>query len=189
MSTVKVLIPTPLRKFTNEQDTVAVIDTATVGALLQSLNTTYPGLGKPLLDEAGNPRRFVNLFVNGEDIRFLQNTDTPLNHGDEISIVPAIAGGAVGGTEVYNLTFHREMFNRPILQNVGKKFRVTLTIRRANMSEDSGWAEVALTGSPDEIGRAIADLQTTGVSVTGPIADLVETDFAQYVPVSVGRGT
>lgn len=92
MSTVKVLIPTPLRKFTGENDTVSA-EADSVGVLLKALDAAYPGLGKPLLDEAGNLRRFVNLYINGEDVRFLQGNDTPLKEGDEVSIVPAIAGG------------------------------------------------------------------------------------------------
>jgi len=94
MATIKVLIPTPLRKFTGDQDTVAVENAGTVGALLQSLTTEHTGLRQPLIDDNGNPRRFVNLYLNGEDIRFLQNSETELKDGDEISIVPAIAGGA-----------------------------------------------------------------------------------------------
>lgn len=183
---VKVLIPTPLRKFTGNADTVTV-DASTIGTLLAALDTAHPGLGKPLMDESGNPRKFVNLYVNGEDIRFLQNTETPLKDGDEVSIVPAIAGGA-SGTEVYNLTFHREMSNIPILYNLGKRFRVTLNLRRAMLSEEAGWAEVALTGTIEEIGRAVADLQTTGVNVTGPVSELVEPDYDR-VPAGVGRGT
>lgn len=93
MPTVKVLIPTPLRKFTGDQETVSA-DADSVATLMKALDAAHPGLGKPLLDEQGNLRRFVNLYVNGEDVRFLQNKDTPLKDGDEVSIVPAIAGGA-----------------------------------------------------------------------------------------------
>lgn len=93
MSTVKVLIPTPLRKFTGDQETVSVENAGSIAELMTSLTTAHAGLAKPLLDENGVPRRFVNLYVNGEDIRFLQNTETPLKDGDEVSIVPAIAGG------------------------------------------------------------------------------------------------
>ena len=184
---VKALIPTPLRKFTGEQDTL-LLEGATIGAMLQNLVAAHPGLAKPLLDDAGNPRRFVNLFVNGEDIRFLENTDTALKDGDEVSIVPAIAGGA-SGSEVYNLAFTRAMIDLPILYNVGKRFKVTVTLRRAMLSEEAGWAEVAFAGDANEIGRAVADLQTTGVSVTGPLADLVVADRGAYNPASIGRGT
>jgi molybdopterin synthase sulfur carrier subunit len=94
MATVKVLIPTPLRKFTDDQETVSIEDAGSIAELMTALTTAHAGLAKPLLDENGVPRRFVNLYVNGEDIRFLQNTETPLKDGDEVSIVPAIAGGA-----------------------------------------------------------------------------------------------
>ena len=94
MPSVKVLIPTPLRKFTGDQETVSVEDATSIAELMTSLTEAHSGLAKPLLDENGVPRRFVNLYVNGEDIRFLQNVETPLKDGDEVSIVPAIAGGA-----------------------------------------------------------------------------------------------
>jgi MoaD family protein len=93
MPTVKVLIPTPLRKLTNEQETVEA-DADNVATLMQALDAQHPGIGGRLLDEQGNLRRFVNLYVNGEDVRFLQGKETSLKAGDEVSIVPAIAGGA-----------------------------------------------------------------------------------------------
>lgn len=187
MPTVKVLIPTPLRKFTGDQDTV-VVDADSIGALLTELTTAHLGLKTSLIDDKGNLRRFVNLFLNGEDIRFLQESQTALKDGDEVSIVPAIAGG-ISGSEVYNMTFSRAMLNTPILYNIGKRFHVVTTIRRAILNEEGGWAEVAVGGSSDEIGRAIAELQTTGVNVSGPIEELVNADMQQYVPVSIGRGT
>ena len=88
----KVRIPTPLRKLTNEEEIVEV-DSATIGDAINELQTRYPGIKERLLDEAGAVRRFVNVYVNEEDIRFLQNQNTPLKDGDEISIIPAIAGG------------------------------------------------------------------------------------------------
>lgn len=91
MST-QVRIPTPLRKLTNEQD-VVLVEGGTIDEILTNLDVTYPGLGERLRDEEGNVRRFVNIFVNDEDIRFLEERATKINEGDEISIVPAIAGG------------------------------------------------------------------------------------------------
>ena len=85
-------IPTPLRKLTNNEEVVTSTGT-TIGAVLEELNTTYPGLGERILDEQGAIRRFVNIFVNDEDVRFLQEKETPLKETDEVSIVPAIAGG------------------------------------------------------------------------------------------------
>lgn len=85
-------IPTPLRKLTGEREIVQA-DGSTVGELLLSLDTTFPGLKDRICDEAGNVRRFVNVYLNDEDIRFLEEKATPVKDGDEISIVPAIAGG------------------------------------------------------------------------------------------------
>jgi sulfur-carrier protein len=90
--TVKVLVPTPLQKFTNNQ---AVLECGgnSVGELLESLEQSCPGIKERLCDENGQPRRFLNFYVNSEDIRFLDGTSTPLKDGDEVSIVPAVAGG------------------------------------------------------------------------------------------------
>jgi molybdopterin synthase sulfur carrier subunit len=88
----KVRIPTPLRKLTHDEELVEV-NAATVGAAFVELQTRYPGIKERLMDDNGEVRRFVNVYVNEEDIRFLQNQQTPLKDGDEISIIPAIAGG------------------------------------------------------------------------------------------------
>lgn len=87
-----VRIPTPLRKLTNNEELV-VVQAATVGAAIQQLQAKFPGIQERLVDDAGAVRRFVNVYVNEEDIRFLNNLDTPLKDADEISIIPAIAGG------------------------------------------------------------------------------------------------
>lgn len=89
---VKVRIPTPLRKLTNNEELVEV-NANTVRAAIAELQTRYPGIKERLLDDDGSVRRFVNVYVNEEDIRFLQNQETPIKSGDEISIIPAIAGG------------------------------------------------------------------------------------------------
>jgi molybdopterin synthase sulfur carrier subunit len=88
----KVRIPTPLRKLTNNEEVVEV-NAATIHELIAELQTRFPGFKERLLDETGSVRRFVNVYVNEEDIRFLQNQQTNLKDGDEISIIPAIAGG------------------------------------------------------------------------------------------------
>jgi molybdopterin synthase sulfur carrier subunit len=90
MATVR--IPTPLRKFTQGKDEVS-IDGANVRELLTNLETAYPGIREKICDEAGAVRRFVNVFVADEDIRFLDNLETAVKDADEVSIVPAIAGG------------------------------------------------------------------------------------------------
>ncbi len=89
---VRVRIPTPLQSLTERQAEVTV-SAASVGEALAILENQFPGLRERLRDESGKLRRFINLYVNDEDIRFLQNEETPLGENDEISIVPAIAGG------------------------------------------------------------------------------------------------
>ncbi len=89
---VTVRIPTPLRTVTQGASTASV-EGDTVGAVVEALEAAHPGIGERILDDAGAVRRFVNIFANDEDIRFLQNLDTPLKDSDELSIVPAIAGG------------------------------------------------------------------------------------------------
>ena len=89
---VSVRIPTPLRKMTNEQDMVSSTGDS-LAALVEALEGDYPGLKDRLIDESGELRRFVNVYVNGEDVRFLDGLATPLKSGDEVSIVPAVAGG------------------------------------------------------------------------------------------------
>jgi molybdopterin synthase sulfur carrier subunit len=89
---VTVRIPTPLRKLTNELDVVTG-DGGTLLGCIESLEAQYPGLKERLCDEGGELRRFVNVYVNGEDVRFLSGLKTSLKAGDEVSIVPAVAGG------------------------------------------------------------------------------------------------
>ena len=69
------------------------VSAGTVGGAITELQSRYPGIKERLVDESGAVRRFVNVYVNEEDIRFLQNQQTPLKDGDELSIIPAIAGG------------------------------------------------------------------------------------------------
>jgi molybdopterin synthase sulfur carrier subunit len=88
----KVRIPAPLRKLTQDKAVVEV-DGATVQDLLNSLEKNYPGLKDRICDESGQIRRFVNVFVNGEDIRFKDGPKTAVSEGAEVSIIPAIAGG------------------------------------------------------------------------------------------------
>jgi molybdopterin synthase sulfur carrier subunit len=87
-----VRIPTPLRKLTAEKDEVSV-SAANVGELIETLESQFPGIKNRLCDESGNLRRFINLYVNNEDIRFLNGKETSLKEEDVVSIIPAIAGG------------------------------------------------------------------------------------------------
>jgi molybdopterin synthase sulfur carrier subunit len=89
---VKVRIPAPLRKLTNDQPIVEV-EGKTIQDLLAALDKKHPGLKERICDESGQVRRFVNIFVNGEDIRFKDGAKTAVTEGAEVSIIPAIAGG------------------------------------------------------------------------------------------------
>lgn len=90
---VRVRIPTPLRTATNGVAEVAV-ESPTVQQVIDQLEQQFPDVKGRIRDAAGDLRRFVNLYVNGEDVRFLQGLNTPLKSGDEVSIIPAVAGGA-----------------------------------------------------------------------------------------------
>ena len=89
---IKVRIPTPLRPLTKGQGEVEV-SAGSIVDLIDNLNAAHPGIKERLCDDNGELRRFVNIYVNEEDIRFLKGKDTSLKAGDEVSIVPAIAGG------------------------------------------------------------------------------------------------
>jgi len=90
---IKVRIPSPLRNYTNGADTIETAG-ASVGEVLNNLKTNAAGIETRLFKGPNQLNRFVNVYLNDEDIRFLKNLDTPVKEGDEISIVPAIAGGA-----------------------------------------------------------------------------------------------
>ena len=87
-----VLIPTPLRKLTNDLSEVSAAG-ATIGEVLANLERAFPGVKERIFDEAGEVRRFILVHVNGEDIRFLDGLNTPVGDKDEVSITPALAGG------------------------------------------------------------------------------------------------
>lgn len=89
---VQVRIPTPLRRFTAGAEEVGA-NGGTVGHVVDDLERQFPGIKERLCDDEGNVRRFVNVYLNGDDIRFLDNLKTGVKDGDELSIVPAIAGG------------------------------------------------------------------------------------------------
>ena len=88
----QIRIPMPLRKLTNEMD-IVTIDASTLSDAVERLEADYPGIKERLVGDDGEIRRFVNIYVNGEDVRFLSNLATALKASDEVSIVPAVAGG------------------------------------------------------------------------------------------------
>ena len=90
---VKVRVPTPLMKLTDNQSEVTA-EGATISEILNNLENQFAGIKERICDENGTPRRFINIYLNEEDIRFLDGESTAVKDGDEISIIPAIAGGA-----------------------------------------------------------------------------------------------
>ena len=90
---VKVRIPTPLMKLTNNQSEVSA-EGGTIADILNNLESQYTGIKERICEESGAPRRFINIYLNEEDIRFMDGEKTSVKEGDEISIIPAIAGGS-----------------------------------------------------------------------------------------------
>ena len=91
---VKVRIPSPLLKLTNNKSEVTA-EGSTVANVLDDLESQFPGIKERICEDNGAPRRFINIYINEEDIRFLEGEKTPVKDGDDMSIIPAIAGGAV----------------------------------------------------------------------------------------------
>ncbi|MCS5612012.1 MAG: MoaD/ThiS family protein [Candidatus Poribacteria bacterium] len=96
---VIVRIPTPLRKLTQNKPEVEVSG-KNIESLIDNLEANYPGIKERIYDEANNIRRFVNIYLNDEDIRFLEGKSTAVNDGDEVSIIPAIAGGILNSSQL-----------------------------------------------------------------------------------------
>src|SRR5512146_2447015 len=92
-----ILIPTPLRPYTDKRDAVEASG-ATIGELLTDLTVRHSGLKQHLFNEQGKLRSFVNIYINDEDIRYLQKEQTPVSTGDTVSIIPSVAGGTEMGT-------------------------------------------------------------------------------------------
>jgi len=160
---VHVRIPTPLKKITGEQDIVKA-EGKTVGEVIRWLTTTYPGLRERLQDEKGELRRFINIYVNDEDIRFIRNLETPLKEGDRISIIPAIAGGSSLRRKV-TLYFPPERIREPVIYNIGHRFSLVTNIRSANVSEKVGWVTLEIDGEEGEYRKALNYLNEIGVKV------------------------
>ncbi len=180
---VKVRIPEVLRKLTNGSDQVA-IEAATVKEMIDNLEKAHPGIKERICDEKGNVRRFVNVFVNEEDIRFQENLETKLAAGAEVSILPAIAGGAAKAAKdaapvaevtrrVY-LTYNQTLCTRPIIYEIVKKFDVVPNIRCASITEDVGIMGVELSGKRDAVEKALDYCKKQGVKVDPIEMNVVE---------------
>lgn len=183
---VIVRIPTPLRNLTGGKDEVQV-NGRTVGEVLNELERNYKGLRERIFDESGNLRRFVNIYVNDEDIRFLNNLDTGIKDGDRISIIPAIAGGIPSLTgkssrsaskkketvKVY-LTYPLSLVKKPIIWECSQKFKVITNIRSASVSETMGLVALELIGNKEEIEKALKWFRKKGIKVEPIEQDIIE---------------
>jgi molybdopterin synthase sulfur carrier subunit len=169
---VHVRMPTPLKKLTGEQDIIKA-EGSTVGEVIQWLTETYPGLKERLRDEQGAVRRFINIYVNDEDIRFVQNLETPVKEGDQISIIPAIAGGSTAKRRV-TLFFPPELIKEPVIYNIGQHYRLVTNIRSANVSEQVGWVTLEIDGEEGEYAKALDYLREIGVKVEPVEKNVIE---------------
>lgn len=169
---VKVRIPTPLRKITNGKDEVTA-EGGTIAEVIDGLEKEYPGLKERICDESGNLRRFVNIYLNDEDIRFQDNLLTKVKDGDELSIIPAIAGGSVETRKVY-LTYPQHLIKEPLIYEVGHRYKVVTNIRQASVSEEVGLVALELKGEREEIEKAIQFFIDKGVKVEPIEQDVIE---------------
>ncbi len=169
---VKVRIPTPLRNLTEGKDEVT-IEGSTVREVLENLEKAHPGIKERLFDENGNLRRFVNLFLNDEDIRFLKELDTALKDGDILSIVPAIAGGVEVKKKIY-LTYPPELVKEPIIWKAGQMFRIVTNIRSASVKKDVGLVALEIDGDEEEVNKALRWFEDQGIKVEPIEQDVVE---------------
>lgn len=169
---VKVRIPTPLQKLTNNQGDVQC-EATDINGMLAALEKQHPGIKERLCDAEGKLRRFVNVYVNEEDIRFLQGQETVLKEGDDISIIPAIAGGAssakkTGGkkmTQRVMLVFPQNQIQEPAVFLMAKKYDIIPNIRRARVTETIGEMLLELEGAEKDLEKGIKFLKSRGIRV------------------------
>mgnify|MGYP001564140063 FL=1 len=161
---IKVRIPTPLQKLTNNQSEVQC-EAKNIDELLASLERQYPGIKERICDAEGKLRRFVNVYVNEEDIRFLQGQSTALKTGDDISIIPAIAGGAAHSKTRVTLVFPQNLIQEPVVFMMAKKFDIIPNIRKARVTETVGEMTLELEGEDKDLEKGIKYLESRGVKV------------------------
>ncbi len=163
MPGVTIRIPTPLRKLTGDAEEVRV-DAETIRDMIDRLEKQYPGIKERLCDEKGDVRRFINVFVNDEDVRFMEGPNTRFKDGDVISIVPAVAGGGRVKKKYY-LNVPQKLIKEPLIYQLVKKYDVVPNIRQASVSDEIGIVAVEIEGEPAAVDSATRYLQEMGVSV------------------------
>jgi molybdopterin synthase sulfur carrier subunit len=185
---IKVRIPTPLQTLTHGTEEIEVLagknsELLTVSDLIRDLDKTYLGFEEKII-EAGKIRRFINIYVKEEDIRSLQGEQTPVKDGDEITIIPAIAGGRgnslsreqEGGTmkRRVKLTFPQHLVKEPIIFTMAKNYGVMPNIRRARVTDTVGEMILELEGTEENLEKALNALQNQGVQVQLIEGDVIE---------------
>ena len=175
---VTVRIPQPLQKLTDGAAEVTA-EGATAREMIASLEEQYSGIQKRLLDDEGKLRRFVNVYLNDEDIRFLQDLDTPIKNGDTISVVPAIAGGVKLGDSAnahrkFYLTFPQHLIKRPVLWELMKEFDVIANIRTASITDEIGLVALEIEGAEDQIDAAREWLKSQEINVEQVEMNVIE---------------
>lgn len=174
---VKVRIPIPLQRLTQGKEEVEG-NAKTIMELIEDLDKKFPGLGERI-SEGGKIRRFVNVYVNGEDIRFLKGEETEVKNGDEVSIVPAIAGGSSKKEEGImkrrvKLTFPQHLIKEPVVFTMAKKYDIMPNIRRAKVTETIGEMVLELEGEEKNLEEGIEFLRQHGI-----VVELVEGDILE----------
>ena len=167
---VKVRIPTPLQKLTHDQAEVHC-EAVNINQMLDDLEKKHPGIKERLCDAEGKLRRFVNVYVNEEDIRFLQGQDTVLKPGDDISIIPAIAGGGGLVKKRVTLVFPQDQIKEPAVFTMAKKFDIIPNIRKARVTETIGEMTLELEGTEKNLEEGIRYLESRGIKVESVSGD------------------
>ena len=161
---VKVRIPTPLQKLTNNQGEV-LCEAMNIDQMLADLEKKHPGIKERLCDGEGKLRRFVNVYVNEEDIRFLKGQETSLKDGDDISIIPAIAGGAELSKKRVTLVFPPDQIKKPAVFTMAKKFDIMPNIRKARVTETIGEMMLEIEGTEENLNKGVKYLESLGIKV------------------------
>mgnify|MGYP000446968541 CR=1 FL=1 len=169
---IKVRIPTPLRSLTDGKAEVET-DGVTIIEVIDNLENNFPGIKERICEQNNRIRRFVNVYLNDEDIRFMDNINSPVKDGNVISIIPAIAGGAAERKKFY-LNYPQEAIKEPLIYLVGKNYNIITNIRSASISNDIGIIAIELEGESQEIEKAVKFLESKGITVEPIVLDVVE---------------
>jgi sulfur-carrier protein len=165
-------IPGPLRRLSDGQVTVPV-EATDLASAIDALDARYPGFRDRLLDEKGELRQFVNVYLNDEDVRLGAGLRAKVDADDEIAIVPAVAGGGSSHRRL-KLIFGPSLVKEPVIYQLGRKFEIVTNIRRADVTKDHGWVLLEVSGEAEVLDKGIDFLESRGVKVEPAEGDLIE---------------